>query len=133
MPGVEATVLTPVRVLVAQGRAALDAALLQEAERRLDAAWRLAEQQGIGWLRLRLHIAQSLIAEARNDRDAALRSLTAAVAEAEPEGVIRRFLDEGAPMVALLAALRAKNRNRHMPAAGTSPAYLDALLAAFSR
>jgi ATP/maltotriose-dependent transcriptional regulator MalT len=131
VPGVEATVLTPVRVLVAQGRAALDAALLQEAERRLDAAWRLAEQQGIGWLRLRLHIAQSLIAEARNDRDAALRLLTAAVAEAEPEGVIRPFLDEGAPMVALLAALRAKSRNRHMPAAGTSPAYLDALLAAF--
>ena len=103
VPGVEATVLTPLRVLVGQGRATADAALLQEAERRLDAAWRLAEHQGIGWLRLRLHIAQSLIAEARSDHDAALRSLAAAVAEAEPEGVIRPFLDEGAPMAALLA------------------------------
>jgi LuxR family transcriptional regulator, maltose regulon positive regulatory protein len=132
VPGVEATVLTPVRVLVAQGRATADAALLQEAERRLDAAWQLAEHQGIGWLRLRLHIASSLIAEARSDHDAALRSLAAAVAEAEPEGVIRPFLDEGAPMAALLAVLRATSRNRHLPAAGASAAYLDPLLAAFS-
>lgn len=35
-------------------------------------------------------------------------------------------------MAALLAALRATSRNRHRPAAGTAPAYLDALLAAFS-
>jgi LuxR family maltose regulon positive regulatory protein len=132
VPGVEATVLTPLRVLVAQGRATVDSALLQEAERRLDAAWRQAEQQGIGWLRLRLHIAQSLIAEARSDDDAALRALAAAVAEAEPEGIIRPFLDEGPPMAALLAALRAASRNRPRPAAGMSPAYLDVLLAAFS-
>jgi LuxR family maltose regulon positive regulatory protein len=131
VPGVEATVLTPVRVLVKQGRATADAALLQEAERRLDAAWRLAEHQGIGWLRLRLHIAQSLIAEARSDHDAALRSLAAAIAEAEPEGVIRPFLDEAAPMAALLAALRATSRDRHSPAR-SSHDYLDVLLAAFS-
>jgi LuxR family maltose regulon positive regulatory protein len=132
VPGVEATVLTPLRVLVGQGRATADAALLEEAERRLDSAWRLAEHQGIGWLRLRLQIAQSLIAEARSDHDAAFRSLAAAVAEAEPEGVIRPFLDEGAPMAALLAALRATSRDWHRPAAGTSLTYLDALLAAFS-
>jgi LuxR family maltose regulon positive regulatory protein len=129
VPGVEATFLTPVRVLVAQGRATADVALLQEAERRLDAAWRLAEHQGIGWLRLRLHIAQTLIAEARSDHDAALRSLAAAVAEAEPEGVIRPFLDEGAPMAALLAALRAPSLNRHRRTVDTSPDYLDAVLA----
>jgi hypothetical protein len=35
-------------------------------------------------------------------------------------------------MATLLAALRATSRNRHRQAAGTSPAYLDALLAAFS-
>jgi LuxR family transcriptional regulator, maltose regulon positive regulatory protein len=132
VPGLEATVVTPLRILVAHGRATADAALLQEAERRLDAAWQLAERQGIGWLRLRLHIAQSLIAEARGDQDAALRSLAAAVAEAELEGVTRPFLDEGAPMAALLAALSATSRNRHGPAVGTSPDYLDALLAAFS-
>jgi LuxR family transcriptional regulator, maltose regulon positive regulatory protein len=148
VPGVEATVVTPLRILVAQGRAMADAALLQEAERRLDGAWHLAEHQGIGWLRVPLHIAQSLVADARGHRDAALRSLTAAVAEAEPEGITRPFLDEGAPMAALLTALRATDRNlpRMRPepvegrasttsahiAVGTSPDYLDALLAAFT-
>jgi ATP/maltotriose-dependent transcriptional regulator MalT len=132
VPGVEATVLTPLRVLVSLGRATTDTALLQEAERRLDAATRMAEQQGIGWLRLHLHIAQSLIAEARGDHDAALQSLAAAVAEAEREGLIRPFLDEGAPMAALLADLRATSRNVHRSAVATSPAYLHALLAAFT-
>jgi LuxR family transcriptional regulator, maltose regulon positive regulatory protein len=132
VPGVEATVVTPLRILVAHARTTADASLLQEAERRLDAAWQLVEQQGIGWLRLPLVIAQSLIAEARADHDAALRSLAAAVAEAEPEGLIRPFLDEGAPMAALLADLRATSRNVHRQAVGTSPDYLDALLAAFS-
>ena len=113
--GVEAIVVTPVRILVAQSRATDDAALLQETQRRVDAAWQQAENQGIGWLRLRLHIAQALIAEAGRDHDAALRSLAAAVAEAEPEGIIRPFLDEGAPMAALLADLRAASRNHHRP------------------
>ena len=130
--GVEATVVTPVRILVGQASATGDAALLREAERRVDTAWHLAEQQGIGWLRLRMHIARSLIADARGDHDAALRSLAAAVAEAEPEGVTRPFLDEGAPMAALLAALRAATRNRNRRTGGTSPAYLDALLATFT-
>ena len=95
VPGVEATVLTPLRILVSQGRAMTDVTLLQEAERRLDTAWQLAKQQGIGWLRLHLHIASSLIAEAGGDHDAALRSLAAAVAEAEPEGLIDRFSTRG--------------------------------------
>jgi LuxR family transcriptional regulator, maltose regulon positive regulatory protein len=132
VPGVEATVLTPLRILVAQGRAKADGALLHEAERRLATAWQLAEQQGIGWLRVPLHIASSLIAGARGDHDAALRSLAAAVAEAEPEGLIRPFLDEGAPIAASLADLRATSRNVHKSAVGTSADYLDALLAAFT-
>ena len=132
VPGVEATVVTPLRILIAQSRAMADTALLDEAERRLDAAWQLAERQGIGWLRLPLHIAQSLIAEARSDHDAALRSLVAAVAEAESEGVIRPFLDEGPPIAALLAALRERSRNHHGQTLGTSRDYLDALLAAFT-
>ena len=146
VPGVEATVLTPLRILVSQGRAMTDVTLLQEAERRLDTAWQLAKQQGIGWLRLHLHIASSLIAEAGGDHDAALRSLAAAVAEAEPEGLIRPFLDEGAPMAALLAELRVTGRAGLRPvpvegrtstssahiAVGTSPDYIDTLLAAFT-
>jgi LuxR family transcriptional regulator, maltose regulon positive regulatory protein len=130
--GVEATVVTPVRILVAQSLATGDAALLQETQRRLDAAWQQAEKQGIGWLRLRLHIAQSLFAKASRDHDGALRSLAAAVAEAEPEGVLRPFLDEGAPMADLLAALHTASRNHHRQTRGTLPNYLDTLLAAFT-
>ena len=53
------------------------------------------------------------------------------VAEAEPEGVTRPFLDEGAPMARLLEALRTATGNQHLQTGGASPAYLETLLAAF--
>jgi ATP/maltotriose-dependent transcriptional regulator MalT len=130
--GIEALGVTPARILVVQGRATGDAALLQQAERHLEAAWQLAEDQGLGWLRLRVLVLRALLADAQNDRTAALGSLAAAVAQAEPEGVIRPFLDEGAPMAALLADLRVAVRDgREPPAGGVSPAFLGTLLAAF--
>jgi LuxR family maltose regulon positive regulatory protein len=101
--GVEAAGVSPARILVAQGRATGDAALLRQAERHLEAAWQLAEGHGLGWLRLRVLILRALLADARGDREAALGWLAAAVAQAEPEGVIRPFLDEGEPMAALLS------------------------------
>jgi LuxR family maltose regulon positive regulatory protein len=58
-------------------------------------------------MRLRVLILRALLADAQGDRDATMASLAAAVVQAEPEGVIRPFLDEGAPMAALLADLRA--------------------------
>jgi LuxR family maltose regulon positive regulatory protein len=130
-PAVEAAGVTPARILVAQGRAAGDAALLQQAERHLEAAWQLAEGQGLGWLRLRVLILRALLADAQGDRKAALGWLAAAVAQAEPEGVIRPFLDEGGPMAALLADLRVAARDGPKPAGGASPAFLGTLLAAF--
>ena len=129
--GVEAAGVTPARVLVVQGRATGDAALLRQAEHHLEAAWQLAEGQGLGWLRLRVLILRALLADALGDREAALGSLAAAVAQAEPEGVIRPFLDEGEPMAALLADLRVAARDGGQPTAGVSPASLDTLLAAF--
>ena len=62
---VEAAGVTPARVLIVQGRATGDAALLQQAERHLEAAWQLAEGQGLGWLRLRVLILRALLADAR--------------------------------------------------------------------
>jgi LuxR family maltose regulon positive regulatory protein len=129
--GVEASGVMAARILVIQGRATGDAALLRRAERGLEVAWQLAEGQGLGWLRLRVLILRALLAEAQGDREAALGSLAAAVAQAEPEGVIRPFLDEGAPLAALLADLRVGARDGREPAGGGSPAYLDTLLAAF--
>ena len=104
---VEAACVTPARILVAHGRTTGDDALLQQAEPHLDAAARLAEQYGVGWLGLRVAILRALILDARGDRQGALSSLGEAVARAEPEGVVRPFLDEGEPMAALLADLRA--------------------------
>jgi LuxR family maltose regulon positive regulatory protein len=128
--GVEAAAVTPARVLVAQGRATGDAALLRQAERHLEAAGQVAEAKGVGWLRLRVLILRGLLA-AVGDRNAARGWLAAAAATAEPEGVIRPFLDEGEPMAALLADLRVAGRDGGGPAGGPSPAFLDTLLAAF--
>jgi LuxR family maltose regulon positive regulatory protein len=129
--GVEAAGVTPARILVAQGRATGDAALLRQAERGLEAAWQLAEGRGVGWLRLRVLILRALLADAVGDREAARGWLASAVAAAEPEGVVRPFLDEGEPMVALLADLRVAVRGGRGPAGGASPAFLGTLLAAF--
>ena len=129
--GIEALGVTAARILLVQGRATGDTAVLRQAERGLEAAWRLAEGQGLGWLRLRVLILRALLADALGDRETALGSLAAAVAQAEPEGVIRPFLDEGEPMAALLADLRAAARDGREPTGGVSPASLDTLLAAF--
>ncbi len=55
----------------------------------------------------------------------ALSALAEAVRLAEPEGYICSFVDEGAPMEALLSTLRVQQRKQ-----GPTP-YLDSLLAAF--
>ncbi|HZB48483.1 MAG TPA: LuxR C-terminal-related transcriptional regulator, partial [Mycobacteriales bacterium] len=123
--GVEAAAVTPARVLVTQGRAAGDAALLGPAERALAAAGQLAQVHGSDWLRLRVLILRALLAEAGGDRLATRDSLAAAVALAAPEGVVRPFLDEGEPMAALLADLRGTARDAR------DRAFLTALLAAF--
>jgi LuxR family maltose regulon positive regulatory protein len=75
-------------------------------------------------------ILQALLADAQGDRRAALGSLAAALAQAEPEGVIRPFLDEGKPLAALLADLRVAARDGRKAAGGASPAFLGTLLAA---
>jgi LuxR family maltose regulon positive regulatory protein len=130
-PGVEAAGVTPARVLVSQGSVAGDQALLGQAERHLEAAWRLAEDHGLGWLRLRVLILRALLAGARAERATALGSLAAAVGLAAPEGVLRPFLDEGAPMAGLLADLRGARADGRAHPGSVPPAFLGTLLAAF--
>jgi ATP/maltotriose-dependent transcriptional regulator MalT len=124
---VKASAVTPAQTLLTHGRATRDAALLGQAERQLETAWSLVEQ-GFDWLRLRVLILRALISDAFGDRNAALGSLATAVALAEPEGVIRPFLDEGSPMSALLNALRATTPGKGR----ASIPYLDKLLGAFT-
>ncbi len=124
---VEAAAVAPARVLVMHGKVAGDVVAQNRADHHLHVAWRLATEHGLGWLRPRVLIVRAMLADVQGDTVAAHRSLAAAVAEAEPEGVIRPFLDEGPPMAALLIDLRAAVPRSD----GMSPAALDTLLSAF--
>jgi len=77
-----------------------------------------------GWEdeRLRVMVLQSLAHHALGDLDTAVSVLREALALAEPSGFIRIFLDEGAPMTALLSEGMTR---------GIRPDYAGRLLAAF--
>jgi LuxR family maltose regulon positive regulatory protein len=119
------------RVLIAHGRATGDTAVLGAAERSLDAAWAFAERQGLGWLCLQVLIVRAMLLDCRGERDAALATLGQAVVAAAPEGYIRPFVDEGAPMAALLAAARGAGGRRCPQLNDAAAVFLDTLLAAF--
>jgi LuxR family maltose regulon positive regulatory protein len=65
-------------------------------------------------------VLQALAHQAQGDFPQALSCLQSALALAEPEGYTRLFVDEGAPMAALL---------QHALAQGTAPSYVEKLLA----
>jgi LuxR family maltose regulon positive regulatory protein len=67
-------------------------------------------------------VVQALAYDALDDRPRALTVLERVLALAAPEGYIRMFVDEGAPLATLLRELRAH---------GAMPAYIDKLLVAF--
>jgi LuxR family maltose regulon positive regulatory protein len=72
-------------------------------------------------------ILQARAYQMRHDVTKSLVTVSEAVHLAEPEGYIRRFVDEGQQMAALLSSLREQQRKR-----GSTP-YLDMLLAAFTQ
>jgi LuxR family maltose regulon positive regulatory protein len=74
---------------------------------------------------IEIRLLQALAHQMCYEETQALSILSEAVRLAEPEGYIRRFVDEGAPMAALLSQLREQRRE-----VGPTP-YLDTLLAAF--
>jgi LuxR family maltose regulon positive regulatory protein len=110
--------LACVRVLLAQTRPAI---ALQRLEPLLE---RASKAQHWG-LVIEMYLLQALAYQMCHQGAQALTVLTEVVRLAEPEGYIRSFVDEGAPMAALLSRLRKQQRK-----AGPTP-YLDKLLAAF--
>jgi LuxR family maltose regulon positive regulatory protein len=98
---------TLARLLVAEGRR--DQARLGDAVALIDRLLPPAQAAGRTGSVIDLLAVLATARQARGDRDGAIGSLTAAAALAEPEGHVRVFLDEGAPMVELLrmAAARA--------------------------
>jgi LuxR family maltose regulon positive regulatory protein len=69
-------------------------------------------------------VLRALAFHAQGDRVEALSALERALLLAEPEGYIRLFVDEGAPMLALLRLAHAR---------GMTPEYVTTLLSAFGR
>jgi LuxR family maltose regulon positive regulatory protein len=82
----------------------------------------LAEAGGYGRAVLEAHVLQALAQRGQGEQRGALEALGRARALAEPEAFVRVFLDEGAPMAALL---------REALERGVRPGYAATLLAAF--
>jgi LuxR family maltose regulon positive regulatory protein len=81
---------------------------------------------------IELSALQALALAARGDQAAALDSLAGALILAAPEGYVRVFADEGAPMARLLGRLAAAQRTGQATHAGViSLDYLDRLAPAF--
>jgi LuxR family maltose regulon positive regulatory protein len=76
---------------------------------------------------IEIRLLQALAYQMCQEETQALSALSEAIRLGEPEGYIRSFVDEGAPMQALLSQLR-KRDHEH----GPTP-YLDKLLAVFQQ
>jgi LuxR family maltose regulon positive regulatory protein len=116
--------LALVRVRIAQGRRAGAGPLLQQALHMLDRLLADAEAKERLGSTLEMLVLQAQALAAAGQPKPALTSLERALALAEPEGYIRLFADEGAPLAALL---------RQGYARGIAPGYSASLLAIMQR
>lgn len=125
----EFELLTLARVLIAQGCAQRDKQILHEAMELLEQLGQEAEAGGRMGRVIEISMLQALAlsqipvnGQAQVDTDEALDTLNRALALAEPEGYVRMFVDEGAPMARLLYQAVAR---------GIKPEYAGLLLAVF--
>jgi len=88
----------------------------------LDRLLRDAEAKARTGSVLEILVLRALALEAQGDRTSALSTLERALLLAAPEGYMRLFVDEGAPMLALLRQAQARSR---------VPGYVATLLSAF--
>ncbi len=105
--------LAPVRLLLARREKT-------EAMERLDGIYEAAHQRNCGVGMVEVRALQALAADTPGD---SLRFLGEALQRAQPEGMIRTFVDKGEPMTALLERLK--------PQSGELKPYLLTLLGAF--
>jgi LuxR family transcriptional regulator, maltose regulon positive regulatory protein len=118
----ERAYLTLARVRIAQGRQHPAGPMLQEALRLLGRLLQDAESKARIGSAIEIWILQALAFSAQRDGKQALATLGRALMFAAPEGYIRLFVDEGAPMLALLRQARDH---------GVVPDYVATLFAAF--
>jgi LuxR family maltose regulon positive regulatory protein len=118
----EGAYLALARVHIAQWRDDPASPLLSDVLHLLDRLLREAEAKARMGSVLEILVLRALALEVQGDRASALSTLERALVLAAPEGYIRLFVDEGAPMLALL---------RHARGRGIVPGYVATLLAAF--
>jgi len=95
--------VTLARVLIARGRRERSEAALSRARLLLDHLRDLVMRVGLrGWF-LEIQMLTALALQAQGKIKQALTMLGAVLAQAEPEGYVRLFADEGQPMAQLLA------------------------------
>ena len=102
------------RILMAQG-------WLDETLGLLVQLFKIVEAAGATKSAIAILVLQALVLQAQGERDQALAALERALSLAEPEGYVRVFIGEGAPMDKLL---------RQAAARGIRPDYVRTLLAA---
>ena len=112
------------RVLLAQDRLGPALTLLG----RLHTA---AAAQGRTGSVIEIQALQALALAAAGDDNAAVTALAQALTLARPQGYVRLFADEGAPMAALLGRLIAAQRTQQTAADGIPLAYLGRVARAF--
>jgi LuxR family maltose regulon positive regulatory protein len=114
--------IAPAQVWLALGRATGKRDIIERALGLLGEQRQVAAALGRGWLRIKVAALEALAHDALDDRGRALALLGEAAMLAEPQGYVRLFVDEGAPMAELLQAAQAR---------GIRPDYCATLLAAF--
>jgi LuxR family maltose regulon positive regulatory protein len=114
--------LTLARVYLALGREHARGEFLAQAEELLSPMLAVAEAQGRRGQAIGILVLLALVHQAAGETEQALALLEPALAQAEPEGYVRTFVDGGPPLAELLRALAARGK-------GTT--YATRLLAAF--
>ena len=97
-PQQEWCLLTLARVWLAQGKVDRAATLLENIYKEAEAAGRHGRT-------LEIQVLQVLAAQASGNEPQAVETLVQALTQAEPEGYVRIFIDEGTPLVKLLYKL----------------------------
>jgi LuxR family transcriptional regulator, maltose regulon positive regulatory protein len=92
-----------------------------------------ARAQGRTGSVIEIRVLQALARQACGDEAGALAVLPEALGLAAPEGYLRVFVDEGAPMATLLGRLLTTPATTPAVAAQVPPAFLDRLLEAFEQ
>ena len=124
--------LTLVRVLIAQGRLDSMGSYLDDALGLLGRLFKTAEDGGRMGSVIEILALRALALQARQGSSEALAALESSLVLAEAEGYVRVFVDEGAPMKALLLALlKARRKGGRGAKQLTSLTYVRRLLAAF--